>query len=172
MKLLLAVAFVGFAAAAPLGESEYQSLWTQFKQDFTKSYALAEEHDARYLTFKTNVDFIMSHNERADEHAFTVGINQFADMTRQEFKKTMLTYQAERKQANPIKVFDTTATPASVDWVAKGAVTPVKNQAQCGSCWAFSTTGSTEGAIQIASGKLISLSEQQLVDCGKKTGNH
>merc|ERR1719197_1897995 len=142
MKLLLAVAFVGFAAAAPLGESEYQSLWTQFKQDFTKSYALAEEHDARYLTFKTNVDFIMSHNERADEHGFTVGINQFADMTRQEFKKTMLTYQAERKQANPIKVFDTT-----------------------------NLAGSVEGAYQIATGKLLSFSEQELVDCAGSYGN-
>merc|ERR1719454_927315 len=171
MKLLLAVAFVGFAAAAPLGESEYQSLWTQFKQDFTKSYALAEEHDARYLTFKTNVDFIMSHNERADEHGFTVGINQFADMTRQEFKKTMLTYQAERKQANPIKVFDTTNLADSVDWATKGAVTPVKNQGQCGSCWAFSTTGSTEGAYQIATGKLLSFSEQELVDCAGSYGN-
>merc|ERR1719454_118189 len=171
MKLLLAVAFVGFAAAAPLGESEYQSLWTQFKQDFSKSYALAEEHDARFLTFKTNVDFIMSHDERADEHGFTVGINQFADMTRTEFKKTMLTYQAERKQANPVKIFDTTNLADSVDWTTKGAVTPVKNQGQCGSCWAFSTTGSVEGAYQIATGKLLSFSEQELVDCAGSYGN-
>jgi C1A family cysteine protease len=169
-KLLLAVAFVGFAAAAPLGESEYQSLWTQFKADFSKTYE-AVEHDARYLTFKTNVDFIMSHNSRAEEHGYTVGINQFADMSRTEFKKVMLTYQAERKQANPVKVFDESLTPDSVDWTTKGAVTPVKNQGQCGSCWAFSTTGSVEGAYQIATGKLLSFSEQELVDCAGSYGN-
>merc|ERR1712167_357744 len=113
----------------------------------------------------------MEHNKKAEEHGFTVGVNEFADMSRHEFKEVMLRYQPERKKANPIKVFDESATPSSIDWVSKGAVTPVKNQGQCGSCWAFSTTGSTEGAVQIATGKLISLSEQELVDCAGSYGN-
>merc|ERR1712159_295258 len=156
------IACLGLAAAAPLSESEYTSMWSAFKADFQKAYATAEEHEARFLTFKDNVDFINSHNSRADEHGFTVGLNQFGDMNSAEFKKVMLTYKAEQKQQNPVKVFDTTNLADSVDWVAKGAVTPMKNQGQCGSCWAFSTTGATEGAYQIATGKLLSFSEQEL----------
>merc|ERR1711871_619354 len=169
--LLLLAAIVGVTAAGLLGDSEYESLFTQFKADHAKEYASTEEHSARFSVFKDNVDFIMSHNSRSEEHGFTVGINQFADMTRQEFKKTMLTYQAERKQANNVVTFDTSSNPSSVDWVSKGAVTPVKNQGQCGSCWAFSTTGSVEGAYQIATGKLLSFSEQELVDCAGSYGN-
>merc|ERR1711968_267498 len=169
--LLLLAAIVGVTAAGLLGDSEYESLFTQFKTDHAKNYATAEEHTARFSTFKDNVDFIMSHNSRSEEHGFTVGINQFADMTRQEFKKTMLTYQAERKTANAVHIFDESTIADSVDWVAKGAVTPVKNQGQCGSCWAFSTTGSVEGAYQIATGKLLSFSEQELVDCAGSYGN-
>jgi len=171
MKVFVLCAVIGFAASAPLGEEEYNSLWTQFKADHAKTYATTEEHDGRFSVFKDNVDFIISHNSRSEDHGYTVGINQFADMTRTEFKNVMLKYQAERKKANPVKVLDETATPDSVDWTTKGAVTPVKNQGQCGSCWAFSTTGSVEGAYQIATGKLLSFSEQELVDCAGSYGN-
>jgi len=172
IKVLIALAIIGYAAAAaPIGESEYSTLWNEFKSEHAKEYATVEEHDSRFSTFKDNVDFIMTHNSRSDEHGFTVGINQFADMSKVEFKKVMLTYQAQNKKANNVEIFDESTTADSMDWVAKGAVTPVKNQGQCGSCWAFSTTGSTEGAYQIATGKLMSFSEQELVDCAGSYGN-
>lgn len=69
-------------------------------------------------------------------------------------------------------ILDTTDIPASVDWVKAGAVTPIKDQAQCGSCWAFSTTGSMEGAHFLKGNELLSFSEQQLVDCSKAEGNN
>merc|ERR1719326_117922 len=165
MKTLVLLAVIGFAAAGPLGDDEYNTLWKAFKTDFKKAYDTVEEHAARFSTFKDNVDFITSHNARSEEHGYTVGINQFADMSSAEFKKTMLTYRADLKKPNPTPILDESNLADSVDWVAKGAVTPVKNQGQCGSCWAFSPTGSTEGAYQIATGKLLSFSEQELVDC-------
>jgi C1A family cysteine protease len=71
---------------------------------------------------------------------------------------------------NPVHVADANEQlPASVDWVAEGKVTPVKNQGMCGSCWSFSTTGSVEGALAIATGKLTSLSEEDLVQCNNVT---
>merc|ERR1719217_1609960 len=102
--------------------------------------------------------------ELAPKLGYTVGINQFADMTNAEFARTMTGYNALQKPKFSETVLDASAAPDSVDWTTKNAVTPVKNQGQCGSCWAFSTTGSVEGVNAIATGKLQSFSEQQLVN--------
>lgn len=91
---------------------------------------------------------------------FSLGINKFSDMTKEEFKQ-MLGYKKELKKQNEAPVIlNTGDLPDSIDWRQKGAVTPVKNQGQCGSCWAFSTTGALEGLNFIKNGKLESFSEQ------------
>merc|ERR1719197_1730169 len=173
LKLIIASAIVAAAlASAELSEGEYESLWQQFVSDHSKTYK-PHEVMGKFAVFKDNVNFIHDHNKNhAERLGYTVGVNQFADMTNAEFKRTMTGLNAlqEKKQENVVFLDESTA-PASVDWTTKNAVTPVKNQGQCGSCWAFSTTGSVEGANAIKTGKLTSFSEQELVDCAGSFGN-
>jgi C1A family cysteine protease len=103
-------------------------------------------------------------------------VNKFSDLTGEEFKALYASgYRAQEKVSKNVNLTllhtPKAALPASVDWNAAGAVTPVKDQGQCGSCWAFSTTGSTEGAVFLATKTLLSFSEQQLVDCAGAEGN-
>jgi C1A family cysteine protease len=109
----------------------------------------------------------MSHNMmNAATEGFVMGLNQFADLTETEYKKLLGYKSALKSSTNYHSIESNGANPASVDWRGK-AVTPVKNQGQCGSCWAFSTTGSVEGLYALTQGTLKSFSEQQLVDCAK-----
>merc|ERR1712083_371603 len=123
----------------------------------------------RFEIFKVNVDYINSMNSK---NKFRLGVTAFADMTADEFgashfgiAKPDASWGSLPNLGKHTYNGETLAT--SVDWTTKGAVTPVKNQGQCGSCWSFSTTGALEGAWEIASGNLVSLSEQQFVDCDK-----
>ena len=127
----------------------------------------------KFENFKGTYDYLT--NENAKGNKYELGINEFSDMTPQEFAKTHFGYTRPEKPWGSLKklsthVYNGEPLADSVDWTTKGAVTPVKNQGQCGSCWSFSTTGSLEGALEIASGKLTSLSEEMLVDCSKQ--NH
>ena len=131
-----------------------------------KRYGTRAEFEFRLNQFKETLAKVEEHNSRNDV-GHKVGLNAFADLTADEWKMK-LGYRAQDKlAAKEPKILDETNLADSVDWRTKGAVTPVKNQGQCGSCWAFSTTGAVEGAMFLSSGSLQSYSEQNLVDCSK-----
>jgi C1A family cysteine protease len=142
--------------------------WDDWRATYEKSYVSNSEHNYRKSIYDKNVALIVKNN--AVSKSFKMGVNQFADLTSKEFARLYLTPMNSTRKLS-IELLTHEAAD-EVDWRTKNAVTPVKNQEQCGSCWAFSTTGSTEGAVAIATGKLPNLSEQQLVDCSTKEGDH
>jgi len=148
--------------------------WENFKNTFGKAYSVAEETSRRQI-FEDHVANIVKHNLEFDlgKHTYRKGLNQFVDLRNDEFVKQMNGYKGV-KVNEPTRPFGRIADyklPATVDWRDKKIVTGVKNQQQCGSCWAFSTTGSLEGQHALKTGKLVSLSEQNLVDCSGPEGN-
>lgn len=143
----------------------------QWSLENGRSYA-PTERDYRETVYYANVAKIDAHNE--GNFSWTMDVNQFADLTADEFKASVSSRFSRSEHKNTtthLRGLTRMDIPSSVNWTAKGAVTPVKNQEQCGSCWAFSTTGSVEGAWFLANGALPSLSEQQLVDCSTAEGN-
>jgi len=160
-----------FSATSP-SVDELQDMFTAYIKQFGKKYS-HEEFASRFANFRTNVEKIRIHNTQRKDATYTMGLNQFSDLTAAEFKSKYYGYQPINNEFLRSKNYHqiTEQAPTAVDWRPR-AVTPVKNQGQCGSCWAFSTTGSTEGAWVLQGGNtLVSLSEQQLVDCSSAEGN-
>lgn len=156
-------------------QADAESSFYHWARQHGKAYLHDLEEAARRLSvFKQNVEFMLQHN--AANPSVTLGLNEFTDLSFEEFKATRLgldTNLAPAEQPHLLSTFryaDKTA-PRSIDWEEKGAVTAVKNQGQCGSCWAFSTTGSIEGANFLDTGRLSVLSEQELVDCDHAKDN-
>jgi len=174
LKLAVILGLFAAALASTLVRPELDGEWASYKQQYSKAYQ-NEEELMRRLVWETNVHYIQQHNLEADRgvHTFWVGMNEYGDMTTEEFVKTMNGYvmNATRKAGSTFLPPSNVKVPDEVDWRKEGYVTPVKNQGQCGSCWAFSTTGSLEGQTFKKSGKLVSLSEQNLVDCSAREGN-
>jgi C1A family cysteine protease len=161
-------------------ENHIWEQFTQFQNRFQKPYANIDVMRERFNIFKTNWLENQKHNSDSTQN-FTKGINQFSDLTQDEFnKKHFGGITVERRLVGTYgcgsfaTTKDTNNLPKEIDWRKEGAVTPVKDQGQCGSCWAFSATGAMEGSWATATGKLLSLSEEQLTDCatGFKYGSY
>jgi len=163
------------ALALALGHSHEQSmfLFANFVKQHGKAYTGAE-FLKRFAIFEANLAKITAHN--ALNLGWKMGMNQFGDLTADEFKAKITNFgytpRAIRRAPNGRQgAFELESLPATVDWTTAGAVTAVKDQGQCGSCWSFSTTGSVEGINYLKTKNLVALSEQQLMDCSTSYGN-
>jgi len=158
-----------------LNDDDEWKQFTNFQDRFSKRYENIQDLEFRFQIFRSNLRNIILHNLDHTQN-FTMGINQFTDLTPEEFKEQYVGGLKAEVGSYGCKSFSSSASgaPSSVDWRNKGAVTSVKDQGQCGSCWTFSSTGAVEGAWAISTGKLIDLSEQELVDCatGASYGSH
>ncbi|CAM0881696.1 unnamed protein product [Alopecurus aequalis] len=181
LVLLLVAATVVVDAAAARGAlvPSVAARHERWMAKFGRAYTDADEKARRQEVFAANARHIDTVN-RAGNRTYTLGLNQFSDLTDDEFVERHLGYwhQLRHKEKNtPAAAANVSkgaalkdvqlqySVPDSVDWRAQGAVTEIKNQGSCGSCWAFSAVAATEGLVKIATGNLISMSEQQVLDC-------
>ncbi|KAK3150131.1 hypothetical protein QOZ80_3AG0228860 [Eleusine coracana subsp. coracana] len=139
---------------------------------YNRSYPSEEEKRRRFEVYRRNVEHIEASN-RAGNLTYQLGENQFTDLTPKEFED-MYTMKGPMHDEKPINASfsDGTAVdaPTSVDWRSQGAVTPIKSQGQCQSCWAFVTAATIESLNKIRTGRIASLSEQELIDCDPYDG--
>ncbi|KAI7753804.1 hypothetical protein M8C21_003186, partial [Ambrosia artemisiifolia] len=135
-----------------------------------KIYNTVEEKEKRFQIFKDNLEYIEQHN--SGSHSYKLGLNKFADLSVEEYRLqyTMPKNINSKRKLNTVKsdrysIRSGDVLPDSIDWRTKGAIAAIKDQGSCGCCWAFSTIGAVEALNQIVTGNLITLSEQELVDC-------
>jgi len=169
MNTLVLLALAVVAVSAVNVKLDVDASWTAWKVKYGKKYLSAEEDTLRQGIFQKNLAYIQQHNAKG--LSYELGMNQFGDLTNAEFQKVFLATKMSPSRNGSAFVQGNEVDPTSVDWRTSGYVTPIKDQGQCGSCWSFSTTGSIEGAHFKATGKLVSFSEQNLVDCSTKEGN-
>lgn len=190
-KILLLVLCIASLVYSTLAIISYRDVlieeWNLYKAKYNKTYSDPEQDKYRFKLFLDTKHKVAKHNQRHanGESSYTLTLNKFADIDQEEFVATMNGYKPHYRQrdlendhhprvrAELKKLSSETPyeLPKFIDWRQHGYVSPVKDQGHCGSCWAFSSTGALEGQHYRVSGNLISLSEQNLVDCSKKYGN-
>ncbi|XP_039132518.1 probable cysteine protease RD21B [Dioscorea cayenensis subsp. rotundata] len=171
--LFLSVFFIS-CSSSTRSEYEMKLLYEGWLVEHHKNYNDLFEKDKRYEIFKDNLKYIDEHN--AGNHTYQLGLNLFADLTVDEYQNNDLGFNPLSKMNMTYKVSsrymldkgEELKLPNSVDWREKGAVTHVKNQGKCNSSWAFTTIATIESLNKIVTGELISLSEQELIDCYRK----
>jgi len=169
LRAIIVVALLVGLAAASFSEQQYQDAFTQWMHEHERVYA-SHEFFHRYNAFKWNMDFVEKWNSENSETV--LGLNNMADLSNEEYQKIYLGTHIDVTDTYMLVEEPITVPVAdTVNWKNSGAVTGVKNQGQCGSCWSFSSTGAIEGISKIKRGTLTSLSEQNLMDCSTSYGN-
>merc|ERR1712010_389076 len=165
----VSITMLGFLAPcllllAALAEGRPQEEWATYKAIYGKEYSGAEDL-VRYSRWLKNKEVVDAHN--SGDHSYKMALMEHSDWTEEEVNEMRLGFiPAQYDTKMELDTFEGVTTPTSIDYRNNGMVTGVKNQGQCGSCWAFSATGAMEGAWKKKHGSLISMSEQQLVDYG------
>ncbi|XP_027771723.1 cysteine proteinase COT44-like [Solanum pennellii] len=155
-------------------DEEVKGIYEIWLAEHGKIYNGLGEKGKRFEIFKDNLRFIEEHNNSKNQ-TYVLGLNRFADLTNEEYRTMFLGTKSDArrrlvksKNASHRYVFRASdSVPKSIDWRKKGAVAPIKDQGTCGSCWAFSTVAAVEGINQIATGEMMTLSEQELIDCDR-----
>ncbi|XP_027339031.1 ervatamin-B-like [Abrus precatorius] len=175
MKHLTAVCVIFWTCAFPamsrtLYESSVAKTHQQWMSQYGRSYVDDAEKEKRFKIFMENLEYIEKFNN-AGNYSYKLGLNQFSDLTEEEFIASHTGFKINSRKpysSSSAPLLNLRDVPESLNWREKGAVTKIKDQGRCGSCWAFSAVAAIEGINQINTKKLISLSEQQLVDCDTK----
>jgi C1A family cysteine protease len=172
MKAILCLALIACAFSANiLSQPELSTLYESWKVEYNMKFETAEEDAYRFEVFTVNYNYIQEYN--ALENGVELGLNQFAHLTNQEFAAWVKGINADTVQNLrnnlPTAPVEDIELPTEVDWVTAGAVTVIKNQEQCGGCWAFAAASVMESFNYLKNGNsgLVSLSPQQLIDCVK-----